>query len=425
MKRTMLALMLLPLTAMADDEFTPAQRAVIERMLNDRLEGERARIRDEVLAETAKRSMADPEAKRNERNIEEPKIPAASGTGGQTKNGQNPEDVRKQLQDEAVEAFSMPATGLRSAAAPIDIGMAGDGVASRSYKFQVEFNEDKATAAIGVYGTSEKVREATFLRQTAWELALSRPISKDNDGSVDFATLDGLSNGLKLDYTFNWRRTNVDRILDFIVSPEFDALCKRPNHGEGDACSLSQIRTFLGEDSDEYRSLLRRHNRWSIEQSLGFQVGYDAFDFITPQLAKRRESHVGYGSGFDAKFISPSRKWLFALGAKYQRIRESNDEAILCPPDNGIDAVQCISGSLGAPTEATRKLIWGEVRGVYRDFGYSLKVIRDIETDETGVVLPMYFAKNNNGELTGGLRLGWTSEQHFGVGIFVSKPFEP
>lgn len=423
MKRMMLALILFPLTAMADDEFTPSQLAIIERMMEQRFAQERDKIRDEVLAEIA--TATPSRARQDQGKIEVPSIPAQTpAAGSEVQSAEELAEIRKKSDDAQARDSTMPAAGLRSAAAPLDLGIASDDYTYRSYKFQVEFNEDKATAAVGVHGASEKVREDTRLRQNSWQLVLSRPISESKK-SVDFATLDGLSNGLKLDYAFTWQHTNVDRILGFVASTEFDALCKRENPQNENSCSMAQIRRRLGEDSDEYRSLLRRYNRWTMEHSLGFQVGYDSFDFITPQLTRDRQNHVGYGVGFDTSFISPSREWLFALGAKYQRAHESNDDVILCPPDNGVDPVRCIMGSLGVPTETAHKLVWGELRGVSRNFGYSLKVIRDIESDETGVVLPIYFVRNNDGELTGGLRLGWTSEEHFGAGIFISKPFEP
>lgn len=410
MKSLALALALVPFCAVADEEFTPAQLAKIERMM----QLDRGRLREEIIAEIA-RNPGLLEGKKTTPEIEDPVIPATTGDVGAS-------FVREAEMREAGRVD----TGLRSSAAPLDLGFAVEARGKPAYKFQIEFNEDKASAAIGISGASDAINDTDSMRyrQTTWELILSRPIKDDDKGAVDFATLDGLSSGLRLDYRYSWRHSNLGGLIEMTDSSAFDALCDRLVPGGSTSCSTSSIQKALGEDSAEYRAFKRQYYPWIVEHSFGLQAGYDTYRYLTPQLQKSSDSHQGYGASFETAFVSPSREWLFALGAKYQRGHESNDEVVLCPPGNGVDPVQCISGSLGAPSEATRKLLWGEVRGSFGDFGYSLKATHDLESDETGVNLPIYFVRNNDGDLTGGLRLGWTDEQHFGAGIFISKPFK-
>jgi hypothetical protein len=413
MKRLMLVLALAPFCAAADDEFTPEQMATIQRMLD----AHGAKIRQEILAEVAAKQNGGGTAGKDE--IEEPDTPVLLPGSA--------DEIRAMERRMTIEEASRIDTPTRSQAVPLDRGFSVDDPASaRVYKFQVEFDEDGGRASAGVSKVSEVIATGNSPRyhRRAWDMILSRPISESDKGSVNFATLDGLSTSLRLDYSYKWQHSSVRKLIEAVDGRSFDGLCSAHVDGGDRSCSLSALRQSLGEESETYRAFMKRNYPWIFEHALGLHIGQDTYDYITPQLGAGSERHTGRGASFSTSFISPTRDWLFSVGGKYQQVYRSNDEVVLCPPDNGVDPVQCQSGSLGPPTRKTTRVLWGEVRGSFKDFGYSLRASHDLASGETGVDLPIYFIRNNDGDLSGGLRLGWTDKQDFGVGIFLSKPFK-
>jgi hypothetical protein len=99
--------------------------------------------------------------------------------------------------------------------------------------------------------------------------------------------------------------------------------------------------------------------------------------------------------------------------------------------------VACLSGPVGAPARKEKLLTSVEWRRLYvlqptnplttfgiKTLGASVQFTYDAHNDEYGIDLPIYLVPNDKGGLTGGVRLGYKSEDHDIVaGVFVGAPF--
>ena len=56
-------------------------------------------------------------------------------------------------------------------------------------------------------------------------------------------------------------------------------------------------------------------------------------------------------------------------------------------------------------------------------FALSPRVEYGVKTHDYGVQLPIYLAANKDRILDGGIGIGWTNIDHWGVSIFVGKAF--
>jgi hypothetical protein len=190
-----------------------------------------------------------------------------------------------------------------------------------------------------------------------------------------------------------------------------------------------RVKSLVGGEGDKTRAkaladFQSKQFRWLRDYAFRIEVGRERFDYLTPALDAGSEHHVGWGVGATAAFVSPSRRWMYLLGVDYQKGREGADSAILCPPSGGTGVVTCVEGPVGPPSTVNRKLLSAEMRGNLGIVGYGLKAAHDFESDTTGVDLPIYLLRNAEGALTGGIRLGWSTEDDVVVGIFLSSPFK-
>jgi hypothetical protein len=155
-------------------------------------------------------------------------------------------------------------------------------------------------------------------------------------------------------------------------------------------------------------------------------VGDESFTYFDPALDKVKAREHAWGAGINFGFFPPGSETFFVLAAEWQDGYKASPAATSCR--NSTDPVlACVTGSLAAPASEVRHLLSAEMRGYLPKpaVGLSLRVAHDLRNDRTEVDLPVYLLKSVDGQLTGGLRLGWTSEEHFNLGVFVGVPLSP
>lgn len=131
----------------------------------------------------------------------------------------------------------------------------------------------------------------------------------------------------------------------------------------------------------------------------------------------------------------PDRDTSYAMSLQYVEELKDQDAGVRCPMPPATP-FSCLQGAIGRP-ENTQKLLWGleyrrlfdlgfseRLQPLFRSVGIAPQLLYDSENDVTSVDLPVYFVTNDKGEYIGGVRFGWTSEEHdIAVGLFINQAF--
>ncbi len=291
-------------------------------------------------------------------------------------------------------------------------------------QFDVTFDKESSTAALVLSRIQPLLQQDGIMTKKSWTLTLSAPIDADT-GDARFITSDGFSEAFGAKLERRWQRQDIA----FIGKAEFaDALFDLCDFaGLKATCSLGDIEEKAagskGDLARRFREFTREHIPWMWDFGLNIEGLRVRSEYLTPQLARNTRRDEQWNAGVDVSAITPSRRNAFAFGASYGHDLKPGDIAILCPPSNGTDPVQCVSGPLGAPEESAGFKVSAEARGEFRRLGYNLRVEHNLATDRDTVDLPIYFLRNAEGALMGGLRFGWSSDAGSDVAVFVSAPF--
>jgi len=376
----------------ASEPFTPEQRAEIQKMIA----AEREQIRKEVHAEILA------ELKQNE-----------AGTIGV--------DLAQQPMNTQQTVTAMPPLVKPALTDEITVVTAGRELSQgkSSIEFSAVAGDSDATIVIGdVFDTSTDDKVAS----RGWRLKLSSPINDKGKGSADFATLSGLSNGLSLDLALNYATTAK---LD--SGKAWRELCALSGQQNND-CKLDVIdEQAVNGDSTELRSAYQKYTKeyfkWGHIYELKIGAARNQYDYLDPALSEQSTTKLGWTIGASMGLSTPKRNAMFAFGFDLERAYEEQDSNVYCP-DSPSFPVQCVTGSLGTPNKDWNRLLWVEARSAAFDIPFSFRVTRELEDSITGIDMPIYFLHDEDGLFTGGLRLGWTSENGFDAGIFVGKAFD-
>jgi hypothetical protein len=419
--RTVLATALLCLSAeaAAQTALSPEQRAEVQRMID----GGRGNA---GAGENAAATLTPGQRAEIQRMIDAGRLGAPAGSTAATKvNGgwqaSAATNVSLALREEAM----LPKSGV--AEAPLKREFAGIPAGRREMEFDIEFDKDNAVAAFDWVQSGQVEGGADRAILATSNIRISAPIDDEENGFASFATLNALSSGFSVKLGRSWRVTDVGFLFGLNRDPKFRELCRRSGQDPESSCDSEKI--YVAAESDgalrtDLTDYARANYGWMQEYTIGIQGARATFDYIAPDLSSASVDRNGWGMTVAAAFHAPGRNQLFAVGADLQRLHKAGDTIIRCPPSNSVGPVTCVSGADGPPSRVTRKLLWGEARGAVGPVAYSLRLTRDLELDETGVDLPIYFFRNAEGKLSGGVRLGWTSEQDFGAGIFISAPLD-
>lgn len=158
-------------------------------------------------------------------------------------------------------------------------------------------------------------------------------------------------------------------------------------------------------------------------------LGVDQFDFVQIEdFTEQSDREFEYGFELEATYIPTSGQNSFTLGAGFQSAFEENDEEIICRPGTPMSPENCLNGRAGPPTRENSFLAHVEYRHIFDISGFNIaiapRVTVNFNSDEVGVIAPIYFTPDSDVRFSTGLQVGWESESDdVMVGFFVSAPF--
>ena len=256
--------------------------------------------------------------------------------------------------------------------------------------FLAAVNSDEQTATISgkfdLGGSADVSKYITVTAQT--------PISQGSD-FTNIATLDGLT-----------ASSNVEVRLSLF--------------GGGPADS----RHFLKDGSKTPAA------SWVV--TFDGKVGSQDHQYFDPTTLLQHTSHTtSWQAGGSAGTIFDSGHASFNVSFDYQEFYQDGDtgesRTQCLTPDN------CVTGFIGAPLLMHSGLLSGDLRWIGKvgfdktkqyPLGAEIKVTYDPIRDAEAVQVPVYFATDDKGSLTGGVRYDWQSDSHVStIGVFVSTAF--
>jgi hypothetical protein len=293
---------------------------------------------------------------------------------------------------------------------PVDLSTRSSVVAGKSiFVFSATENEKDATIRlVNKLGATE-----------LWHLTLSGPINKNAD-NTELAGLHGLNGKAKIAFglqkrfneataTFNDTKENVNR---------WNELCHRANQPDG--CDLFDPKI----PQTEVGKLVKVSG---LTQLVSLTAGYrsDTFRYLdATTLAAGKERHPGYSAEGAYSILPLWRNTLYSVSLKYlyQNEFDAGTEKQLCRPGVA-SSLECGPAIVGAPTRSRSRAIALESRW-YGQGGFAIEplISRDTVARTTSIELPIYFLRNGDGKLAGGVTVGWDSkERQVNAAIFVGS----
>ncbi len=160
-------------------------------------------------------------------------------------------------------------------------------------------------------------------------------------------------------------------------------------------------------------------------------ISYGEFTYFDPvsSALQEDEQRIGFQAGASSSLVFPNDNYSLSASAAFQRNYKASTDQAVCPlePEEGTTFIACPIRDFGEPMRDDSLLIRGEWR--YRlanSFAISPHLVYDALDDEVRVELPIYFIPDDDSGLTGGVRVGYDSEEddELILGVFVSTPFE-
>jgi len=114
---------------------------------------------------------------------------------------------------------------------------------------------------------------------------------------------------------------------------------------------------------------------------------------------------------------------LITAGARYQVSYMDATAGGLCPAPTSYP-VKCKSGPIGAPIKTEAPIPYLEFRRRIGGLAIDPSLNYDLKKSVVGASLPIYFVGDTDNKLTGGVSVGWRSDQGGAqFGLFVGSAF--
>lgn len=274
-------------------------------------------------------------------------------------------------------------------------------------------------------------------------LIASAPLAKDAT-DANLATRKGISSGTTLALAYSTATLYGVRVLEKEKALELVDLCKtkyKPlflsilgTKEEDFVCDTGTLSTLVEKEKISRTEYLDFRANFLAPDSMitswtftltGGSKDSKYFDGTT--LAETKKRNSGGGMAVTYSYLPTLATYLLAgklsVESAYKDAKSST--ACLPTPTGTNTLLTCANGSIGAPTrETTQKLDLEYRRKISERYAYSIQLSRDFKDKVTSALLPFYLIGNDKDGLTGGISLGWNSnDKKVSASVFVGKAF--
>ncbi len=178
--------------------------------------------------------------------------------------------------------------------------------------------------------------------------------------------------------------------------------------------------------------------RSSLEQAIDFSIkpislwtlsaaaNQQKFSYVLESAPTEKVDTSERGWSLTLAYTRIYGRWLWSTGFSRERSFKGGPTSQICNPFGDSGALQCADAATTAPQEKNKELLFAESRILFRDMDIAVspRIEFDIDDSDWAIQVPAYLARNEKGLFTGGIKLGWTSDDdEFGASVFVGRQF--
>jgi hypothetical protein len=307
------------------------------------------------------------------------------------------------VQEKAFDTLAAPANLALGTLAGSAAG--GGNVAVTELLLEGTESEGVATAAVGWTRGSSQYR-----------LKFSGPLNKSTK-EAGLLTLDeGLAAGATAELSASnlvWSNANEEELA------AFEELCLQSIQSR--SCDIGELKPAF---RPEGRRLLKMDDT-PLYLNATASLTRRTFDYLDAALDGQSEDHTSASVVFRIGAFSRRFGFGFLSYAYEERWQPGGAPETICQPLDVGDALGCADAVRGAPSKRVGSVLGGELR---RFFGAAIAVApsvkHDFKSKVTAVAVPLYFLRNKEGSLTGGVRASWRSDtEALRLLVFVGTSF--
>jgi hypothetical protein len=300
--------------------------------------------------------------------------------------------------------------------------------------FEINAAKDNSTVSLKIGKDFSKPISSNLAEFSSWAITFSAPVNKNSE-NTDIATLDGLANSFKLSVKLS-NFIVLGKLNPFVDDPKnppprLVEICKLAgiNYPE-DPCDTDAVYSGLEKRNKlqiypEFKSLFWKPTSWKLIYGIEGSIGYQNFEFISKQTYEKKDQDK-YPMGANAFFgaVPPGQNAVLTVGGQFQESYKESKTQTVCPVTTTGTSFVCDTGALGEPGHKQKQIVYVEGRTEFLSLGLNIRVSHDFKNYDTGIDAPVYIFHDKKNNLNGGLRFGWTKNDHKALlGVFVGGSF--
>jgi hypothetical protein len=281
------------------------------------------------------------------------------------------------------------------------------------------------TIVLSTPGTPFVNDDSTTIRSKQWSVTASSAVDTKSNGSATFASLNGPANGASLGFDYTYTEAAI--VTDQHVR-DYEELCALSGYGDFD-CVADNFDKHGPKDPSkqaEYDAALARYNSVSstgLVLNMHGGLNHNEFSYYDVPSTKHTIDKTGWKLGGEIGMTTHARTSYFGVGFDFVHAYKEDKDRVVCPASDAA-TFDCISGKFSAPKNQVGRQIYLDASSWEFAKAFSVRLSHDFATDDNAVDVPVYLFGSKDAPFTGGVRLGWTTDDHFLAGIFVGKPFQ-
>ena len=251
------------------------------------------------------------------------------------------------------------------------------------------------------------------------DLKLSGPIS--SSGETRLADLDGLRTSTSVDIGVSWIRwhPSADPVQQQEICDEYKGTLPGAE-AAGFTCTLQDLPA-----GSEYRRRFAHAIDWGtpLILKLRYKVGRRDFHFVDPATLETDEAtRTGY-SITAAGGVLLDALGLVGFAYRYEEAFRAGAETQLCLPLGATGALACDPVQIGPPERRQAHVLQVELRRFFAErLGVNPRISYEVKDAVVGLELPIYFLRDPDRGLNGGVSLGWRSDDdELVLSVFVGE----
>lgn len=236
-----------------------------------------------------------------------------------------------------------------------------------------------------------------------YRVKFSSPINKSTKEATPFDITQGLPLGATFEFTASnllWAQASDQDLEDF------RQLCRIERNV--DSCDIGDLSPA---GRQEARRLLRFDD---VPMYIGATIAVtnQQFDYLDTLLAPQSEDHRSVAGTFRIGRFSETFGFAFASWSYQEQFRPGGASQEICLPLENTKGTACSESVIGAPEKKAASILAVELRRFFsRSFAIAPSVMWDAKSEVTSISVPIYFLRNAEGGLTGGLRSNYRSDR--------------